>query len=718
MAVEAVRGTSRKPASSRALDELISRQTDLSGCLYIGYPIISTVEGPHAIDALLVTADKGIIVFDLIEGTDSGDYGSRQDDSANRLEARLRVHRELTRRRDLLIPIYTISFAPGIADPTSCAEDGYPLANSLSLMFELDRFRWKDADGKVYGHALSAIQNISTIRKSSRYRTITREDSRGAKLRRLENSIATLDNDQSRGVIETVEGVQRIRGLAGSGKTIVLALKAAYLHAQHPDWRIAVTFFTRSLKGYFHRLINTFSLQTGEEPDWNRLRIVHAWGAPGSADRNGIYYEFCRTHGVEYLDFAAARKKFGRDRAFVGACQRALDQAGEEKRRYDAILVDEAQDFSPPFLRLCYKLLKDPRRLVYAYDELQSLSGESLPPSEDIFGRRADGSPRVQLGHAKGNGSQDDVIFERCYRNSRPVLVTAHALGFGIYRTPSRSSDLGLVQMFDHPELWEEIGYRVHEGRLKEGSFVALRRSEETSPKFLEDHSDIDDLIRFIPFDSEEDQADWLTKAIKRNLEDEELRHDDIIVINPDPVSTRKRVGPIRARLLRMGIDCHTAGVDTSPDIFFRRNSDSVTFTGIYRAKGNEAGMVYVINAQDCHSTALNLARGRNQIFTAITRSQAWIRVLGVGPKMKEVKREYEKLTAANFELKFTYPTREQRKRLRIGHRDMTEADHNRLKNRQKNLDDLVQDLEAGNLHPEDLGKSTVAKLKQFLLSS
>ena len=38
----------------------------------------------------------------------------------------------------------------------------------------------------------------------------------------LENSIAALDRSQSKAVIETVDGVQRIRGLAGSGKTIVL----------------------------------------------------------------------------------------------------------------------------------------------------------------------------------------------------------------------------------------------------------------------------------------------------------------------------------------------------------------------------------------------------------------------------------------------------------------------------------------------------------------
>ena len=182
--------------------------------------------------------------------------------------------------------------------------------------------------------------------------------------------------------------MQRIRGLAGSGKTIVWRSRAAYLHAQHPDWRIAVTFYTRSLKGFFRHLINTFSLQTGEEPDWNSLRIVHAWGAPGSRDRDGIYYEFCRAHDITYFDFDTAKRKFGRHRAFVAACENALNHAGDDKQVYDAILVDEAQDFSAAFLKLCYKLLKHPRRLVYAYDELQSLSGESLPPPERIFGRK------------------------------------------------------------------------------------------------------------------------------------------------------------------------------------------------------------------------------------------------------------------------------------------------------------------------------------------
>ena len=174
--------------------------------------------------------------------------------------------------------------------------------------------------------------------------------------------------------------------------------------------------------------------------------------------------------------------------------------------------------------------------------------------------------------------------------------------------------------------------------------------------------------MRFIPFEKGEEQISWLVEAIRKNLEKDELRHDDIMVINPDPLTTREKVGPIRSRLLEAGIMSHLAGVDTNPDVFFRDSSEgSVTFTGIYRAKGNEAGMVYVINAQDCHARG-NLASLRNRLFTALTRSKAWIRVLGVGDDMEELKQEYEKLKARNFELKFTYPTQEQREQLRVIH--------------------------------------------------
>lgn len=536
MSIDIVRGSSRKPVAGVKLAELM-RETNLSGQLFIGYPVIATPEGPYSIDALFVSAEKGIVVFDLIEGTDVGDYELRQDDSANKLDARLRTHRELVHRRMLRIPIHTLSFAPAARLAVVSDDAEYRVVNSPSLVHALHAFTWTDQEDEIYENALSALESISTIRKGKVNRPVRKEASRGSKLQALENVIATLDNTQSKAVIETIDGVQRIRGLAGSGKTIVLALKAAYLHAQNPEWRIGVTFHTRSLKGQFQRLINTFSIAAGREPDWENLRILNAWGSPGGSDRDGMYYEFCRVQDVAYFDFMSAQRQFGRGREFASACEHALGQVRERKQLYDAILVDEAQDFSPSFLRLCYTSLGDPKRLVYAYDELQNLTGESLPAPEDIFGRHADG---VRFEGTYADGPRPDIILEKCYRNSRPVLVTAHALGFGIYRAPRRPSGNGLIQMFDQSQLWEDIGYRVRGGELQEGADVTLYRPEETSLKFLEEHSDIDDLVKFIPFDNEEQQVTWLVEAIRKNLENDELRRNDIIVINPDPLTTRK----------------------------------------------------------------------------------------------------------------------------------------------------------------------------------
>ena len=103
--------------------------------------------------------------------------------------------------------------------------------------------------------------------------------------------------------------------------------------------------------------------------------------------------------------------------------------------------------------------------------------------------------------------------------------------------------------------------------------------------------------------------------------------------------------------------ESHLAGVDTTPDVFHQPTAASVTFTGIHRAKGNEAAMVYIINAENCQSAVSDLARIRNRLFTAITRSKAWVRVLGVGRRMKELTREYEALKARQFKLSFRYPS-------------------------------------------------------------
>lgn len=711
--VTVVNGTTNKPAASECLVDFFRNHDKLEGLLYIGYPILGSSDGKYPIDAVWISYEYDLVIFNLVEGHGITEkYGDFQDDSANKMDAKLRMYRQLLNKRKLCVNLNVVTYAPAVGC-TDFRSEEYPLCVDDG---ELERYieALEVSDGEHFEELVSILQSISKIRKGMKKRTATKAESRAAKLMQLEESIATLDNSQNKAVIETVDGVQRIRGLAGSGKTVVLALKAAYLHMQHPEWKIAVTFNTRSLKGQFRRLITSFYMeQTGDEPDWENLQIIHAWGASGGGERLGIYYKFCSLNNLDYYDFRAAKGKFGEEDPFGGACREALGNIVEYARCYDAILVDEAQDFSPSFLCVCYEMLKAPKRLVYAYDELQNLRLQSLPSPEEIFGKNNHGEPRVKFMPNEDGRPQQDIILKKCYRNSRQALVTAHALGFGIYRD-AVDENSGLVQMFEHSSLWKDIGYEVAEGSLEDGKHVVLRRTAESSPKFLEEHSAVDDLVLFKSFKTQEEQNQWVADEIERNLKEDELRPDDIIVINPNPYNTKAMVAPIRAALYKMNIQSHTAGIDTAPDIFFS-DDKSIAFSGIYRAKGNEAAMVYVINAQECFDAPFDLAKIRNRLFTAITRSKAWVRVLGVGDGMKSLTREYEKVKENNFTLDFTYPTKAQREHMNVVNRDMSASEKNKVQINKNHLKNLIEDLTDGKIYREDLGTEEINKLMELL---
>jgi superfamily I DNA and RNA helicase len=254
----------------------------------------------------------------------------------------------------------------------------------------------------------AAIQRVSTLRPSKRRENVTRSDSRGATIKKIEQEIANLDQWQNRGAIEYVDGPQRIRGLAGSGKTVVLALKAAYLHARHPEWAIAVAFQSRALYQQFRDLIRRFMYdQIEDEPDWSKLQVMHGWG---SSRDTGVYSTICSHYGVAPQSWRTADGKYG-SRAFEGVCEELVPVIREQGPRpiFDAILIDEAQDFPISFFRVIYDVVRAPRRIIWAYDDLQNLGDYEMPSERELFGSDEHG-PRVTLRNDPDKPRQDIVL--------------------------------------------------------------------------------------------------------------------------------------------------------------------------------------------------------------------------------------------------------------------------------------------------------------------
>ena len=694
-------GSVPSPQVQQLVDALLP--LDLTGTLYVGYPILRIGDDQVVADALLTTRECGVVLIDLSTTWSAADdperwlkaQQGRQDDLFRSLYNKFLAHRELSAGRGLAFEPTVVSFVPD-ASILPEAKDVALFVDSATIG-DFIRSQTPLTPG-LFKLINSAIQRTRTLKPRAKRENVVRNDSRGAILKRIEVEIANLDAWQKQGAIEYPEGPQRIRGLAGSGKTIVLALKAAYLHATHPDWNIAVTFQTRSLYQQFMDHIRRFCFETIEdEPNWKKLRVLHAWG---SRSEPGMYSEIAAASDNPSRDWMSAKQLFP-ENPFEGACKELLDLVkksnGKKFEMFDAVLIDEAQDFPPPFFQLVYKVASKEKRIIWAYDELQNLGQYAMLPPAALFGVDTDNRPLVELRNEPGR-PQQDIVLPVCYRNTKWALTVAHALGFGIYRTE------GLVQMFDDTGLWLDVGYEVTAGELGLDATVALGRRPECSPAYFDKLLKADDAVTAFQFATEQQQASWVAEQIRTDLTDEELQCRDILIVLPNAITAKSKSALYMKALDALGISSHLAGVTSSRDVLFIE--DSVAITQIYRAKGNEAAVVCLVDAQYCLA-GFELQKRRNTLFTAITRSKAWVRICGVGPSMTNLIGEINSVKDHEYKLDFKYPTRTEIQAMARIHRDLEPAERARVNKEIAAARNLFEQIDAGDLPvealPEDL---------------
>ena len=326
---------------------------------------------------------------------------------------------------------------------------------------------------------------------------------------------------------------------------------------------------------------------------------------------------------------------------------------------------------------------------------------------EKLFGKDTNGKPNIEELKNLPKQPRKDIVLKTCYRNPPNILATAHALGFGINRK-GLSSDR-YIQFFDEPSLWNDIGYKVVSGELAIGKDVELERDKEFIPTFFEQRLNMKENLITKKFDSMSEQYKYLAEQIKKNITQDELLPTDILVINANPLTTKNDLLPLKNYLAKISIDSHLAGVTSSVDEFFINGK--ITLSGIYRAKGNEASMVYIVNSEYCYE-GIDISTRRNILFTAMTRTKAWSQVLGCGDKMKELIEEIDRLRATDFKLKFKYPTEDELTKLRKIHKDLNQSE----KDAYIQMEILKNQIKNGNIDP-NIFKNLDSETKNILKS-
>ena len=125
-------------------------------------------------------------------------------------------------------------------------------------------------------------------------RPTKRQDSKAAMLRQVEQKMKAFDLQQHKVAVQIPAGPQRIRGLAGTGKTVVLAQKAAYMHVNYPEWEILFTSTPVLFMARFGITSSSScrsSLKSLSLNQWSRVLVLYGCGA---SDQPGLYRELCR----------------------------------------------------------------------------------------------------------------------------------------------------------------------------------------------------------------------------------------------------------------------------------------------------------------------------------------------------------------------------------------------------------------------------------------
>ncbi|WP_241428115.1 DEAD/DEAH box helicase [Clostridium sp. DJ247] len=201
-------------------------------------------------------------------------------------------------------------------------------------------------------------------------------------------------------------GHRVIRGVAGSGKTVILICRARYLAEAHRDWNILVLCYNKTLANYLRNSIVDDNFQNAE--------VIHF-------------------HGWINKIFSSLKLSSGlfRDKEISENILKISEDMLKDISKYDAILIDEGQDLEKEWLEFIVRMLRNPEHshLMLASDGAQNLYNRKYTLKS--VGIKAAGRT---------------TIMRENYRNTKQILNFAHTfLSDGLLKESINEEDNNFI---------------------------------------------------------------------------------------------------------------------------------------------------------------------------------------------------------------------------------------------------------------------------------
>ncbi|HUN90491.1 MAG TPA: NERD domain-containing protein/DEAD/DEAH box helicase [Burkholderiaceae bacterium] len=222
--------------------------------------------------------------------------------------------------------------------------------------------------------------------------------------------LAVMDLHQEQLARTIGEGHRIVRGVAGSGKTLILAFRAEHI-ARSATKPVLVLCYANGIAGRLEA-----AMQDRGVADRVHVSTFHAW-----------CFRMLRTYGLP--EPAAAQFPTYEERLAesVRRVAEALDKGQIPGGQYEAVFVDEAHDFEPLWLALAARIVDpDKRSLLIVYDDSQAIYKGRARPVWSNLGIDARGRT---------------TVLKINYRNTSQILAFAKRFAGDVLGAPGLQAD-------------------------------------------------------------------------------------------------------------------------------------------------------------------------------------------------------------------------------------------------------------------------------------
>ena len=154
---------------------------------------------------------------------------------------------------------------------------------------------------------------------------------------------------------EPKSGHRRLRGAAGSGKTLVIANRAAKLASE--NYKVLIITFNINMWHYIKVMVS----ETSFDFEWSNITFNHFHGFC-----NDILNHFCVPKPKKYFE------------DIVSTVEEIISSYDIDELKFDAILIDEGQDYEWEWYNLLSKFLRERDELLLVCDKNQNIYRRDL----------------------------------------------------------------------------------------------------------------------------------------------------------------------------------------------------------------------------------------------------------------------------------------------------------------------------------------------------